>query len=414
MRRSALASLALLFTGISHADVVDDALGGRIGAGTTGEAIRALEASLDREPDDGRTLFALGVMQALHGWERVSQGLHRFGAGDPVRRGSAMVLPALAAIPTNPEPEPVTLDDLERMFLEGMEHLDAAERTLSRIGPEAFELRVDVLAIRMDFNGDGKATDAESFGAVLGRTRMRLRGADGPITELFVDFDRGDAEWLRGYCHLSLALDEWILAHDWTGVFDRAGHVFFPRNETPYAFLRGERSPFREERGMMGVDPIDLIAAIHMMRLPVTEPQRMGAAREHLLEAITCSRTMWDHYNAESDNGNEWIPNVDQHASLPTVTVGQREQDAWLAFLDDAEAMLQGELLLPFWRGDGSRGVNVRRIFEEPREFDLILWIQGSAAAPYLEEGEVGSREVWDEMENAFERHSFRHMFWFN
>jgi len=34
-------------------------------------------------------------------------------------------------------------------------------------------------------------------------------------------------------------------------------------------------------------------------------------------------------------------------------------------------------------------GVNLRRVFTEPREFDLVLWVQGTAAVPYLEAGEV-------------------------
>src|SRR5947208_7893227 len=35
------------------------------------------------------------------------------------------------------------------------------------------------------------------------------------------------------------------------------------------------------------------------------------------------------------------------------------------------------------------RGSNVRRVFIEPRTFDLVLWVQGSAAAPNLEAGEI-------------------------
>ncbi len=34
-------------------------------------------------------------------------------------------------------------------------------------------------------------------------------------------------------------------------------------------------------------------------------------------------------------------------------------------------------------------GHQLKRVFEEPQTFDLILWIRGSAAADYLEEGEL-------------------------
>ena len=62
--------------------------------------------------------------------------------------------------------------------------------------------------------------------------------------------------------------------------------------------------------------------------------------------------------------------------------------DAWLETLDEAEQVLQGKKLIPFWRGKpGGRGVNLRRVFTEPRAFDPIEWVQGTAATPYLEEG---------------------------
>ncbi len=415
MRLLALAAILHLGGGIAHADVVDDAVGGRIGGGTAGEAVVALQDALAANPADNRTRFALGAMQALHGWELLAQDLYRYGAGVPLRQAASFLLPPLAVLPANPEPEEVTLDDLEATILGAMEHLRRAERTLAEMGEEEFTLRVNVLGLRLDIDGDGRATDRETIASLLETAQVRLRSADGVVVDVLeVDFDRGDAEWLRGYCHLALALDEWALAHDWTSVFERTGHVLFPRAKTEYAFLRGPRSPFRAERRDLGVDPIDLVAAVHLMRLPVDEPERMGACREHLLAAIGRSRAMWAYYNDETDQGAEWIPNPAQEASLSGVRVDSEEQLAWLAFLNDAQAMLEGELLLPFWRGDGSTGINVRRVFEEPREFDLVLWIQGSAAAAYLEEGEIGSRKTWDDLQRAFERHSFRHMFWFN
>ena len=56
-------------------------------------------------------------------------------------------------------------------------------------------------------------------------------------------------------------------------------------------------------------------------------------------------------------------------------------RDTWLLFLDEADAILLGHKVLRFWRGDGTRGIDVTKVFLEPREFDLLYWIQGSAAA---------------------------------
>jgi len=61
--------------------------------------------------------------------------------------------------------------------------------------------------------------------------------------------------------------------------------------------------------------------------------------------------------------------------------------DAWLETLDEAEQVLQGKKLIPFWRGESERGVNLRRAFTESNSFDLIEWVQGTAATPYMENG---------------------------
>ena len=46
--------------------------------------------------------------------------------------------------------------------------------------------------------------------------------------------------------------------------------------------------------------------------------------------------------------------------------------------------------------------MNLRRVFTEPREMDPILWVQGTAAAPYLEAGTVTKPEVWTRLLRVF------------
>src|SRR5437763_11254576 len=101
------------------------------------------------------------------------------------------------------------------------------------------------------------------------------------------------------------------------------------------------------------------------------------------------AKEMWKHIQAETDDDNEWIPNPKQSGVLG-VKVTQDMIDTWLATLDEAEQVLHGKKLVPFWRGtQKDRGVNVRRAFTEPRTFDPVLWFQGTTAAPYLEKGEI-------------------------
>ena len=70
--------------------------------------------------------------------------------------------------------------------------------------------------------------------------------------------------------------------------------------------------------------------------------------------------------------------------------------------MDEAEAVLQGQKLVPFWRRGFKEGVNLQRVFTEPRPFDLVLWVQGTAALPYLEDGEQTSPETWRRFQRVF------------
>ena len=46
--------------------------------------------------------------------------------------------------------------------------------------------------------------------------------------------------------------------------------------------------------------------------------------------------------------------------------------------------------------------------------FDLVLWVQGSAATPYLEKGEFTRHEVWDRLLRVFEGEFVGFALWFN
>jgi hypothetical protein len=87
--------------------------------------------------------------------------------------------------------------------------------------------------------------------------------------------------------------------------------------------------------------------------------------------------------------------------------------DSWLAFLDEADSIFAGKRLVPFWR-NSDKGVNLRRVFTEPRTFDLVLWVQGTAAAPYLEDGPKTRKDVWDQLFRTFEGNLFLFAAWFN
>ena len=114
---------------------------------------------------------------------------------------------------------------------------------------------------------------------------------------------------------------------------------------------------------------------------------------------VKLSRESWRFYLAETDDDHEWIPNPKQSTVMPGGKVTDEMVKGWTEFLDEAEAIYAGKVLVPFWRDPGgSRGVNLRRAFTEPHGLDLVLWAQGTAALPYLEEGSITKPEFWQRM----------------
>ena len=64
--------------------------------------------------------------------------------------------------------------------------------------------------------------------------------------------------------------------------------------------------------------------------------------------------------------------------------------------------------------GASTKGINLRRVFEEPQPFDLVLWITGPAALPYLEDGPMTSTDEWNRITAAFEGSFGSYAIWFN
>ncbi|HEY8504086.1 MAG TPA: hypothetical protein VIL46_05850, partial [Gemmataceae bacterium] len=311
-------------------------------------------------------------------------------------------------LPQNPKPEKLTYAGSREILKRFLNDLRAAEATLAAVRAEDVKLPLRVGAVHLDIDGDGKPDTR--FAHLLGTA---LGGREIPATaDLAVTFDRADVAWLRGYCHLLTAFAEAALAHDGKELFDHTAHIFFANPDTPYAFLLEERkAPFFDVGD--GLDLIDVIAFIHTLRLPVAEPERMKSALGHLEKMLALSRESWKYIQAEKDDDNEWIPNPQQKGALG-IPVRREMIDGWMAFVGEAEALLAGKRLVPFWRGAGDRGVNLRRVFTEPRTLDAVLWVQGTAAAPYLEEGEMSRKEVWDQLLRVFRGEFLGFALWFN
>jgi hypothetical protein len=256
------------------------------------------------------------------------------------------------------------------------------------------KLVLDLKALRYDVDGDGTVNDGERFIAVVERVTGMTEAAM-PASLTFA-FDQGDVYWLRGYCNLLMAVGEFFLAHDWQESFDASFFHLFPAMQS--AFRDALKPPSGSETDEFA--PIaDFISFIHI-RWPVAEPARMAAVRTHLKQMIALSRESWTAIEAETDDDREWLPNARQTSPFASIQVDAAQIAAWRQVLDEAEAVLDGDKLVPHWRF--AQGINLRRVFEEPQPFDLVLWITGPAALPYLENGPISSSDDWARMTRVF------------
>lgn len=396
-------ALMLSLAAPAFADEAAQALTARhMEAGTLAAGEAELAALVARDPANNDAQFGLGAIQFLMAVEHLAQGLYRYGLSSP----RSIVVPVLRLpVPPNPSPESVTYTDFRDLIARFVSDLEKAEATLGAMTGADARLPVDLARIRYDANADGIVGSGELFAEVIARVMGTGLGAEAGAPTV-VAFDRADAYWLQGYANVLMALGEFLLAHDWHRSFDVGFHVFFPNADTPFVKeLSLSGNEWSRER------IIDVISFLHIA-WPVAEPVRMQRLRNHLKTVIALSRKSWIAIEAETDDDREWLPGSRQTQSFTGILIGADQVAAWRAVLDETEAILDGRKLVPHWRLE--RGINLRRVFDEPQAFDLVLWITGPAALPYLEPGPVTTREDWNRILQAFGSQFGRYAIWFN
>jgi hypothetical protein len=376
--------------------------------GKLADAERALAGDLKSKPEDDEARFALGVVQFLRAVEGRMQAFYRHG----YRSEPGMIPFTNLPIPRNPKPESLDYKTARKLLQAWIEDLGRAEATLAKVNSPEVKLPLHFGLIRLDFDGDGKAGEDETLWKVYGKFNRGANASAEAAKTFVIAFDRGDVDWLRGYCHVLSALTDALLAHDFEDLFNRSGYMLFDGIQPPQAFLVESNQP---KNGFDADQILDLVAMIHLVRLPVAEPERLKSALAHLEAMVALSRSSWKFILAETDDDREWVPNPRQGTVVPNVRVTAEMVEGWMRFLDEFESILGGKKLAPFWRGkQPGRGINVRRVLTEPRPFDLVLWVQGAAAAPYLEKGEISSTETWARLNRIFGGEFIGFALWFN
>jgi hypothetical protein len=359
-------------------------------------------------------------------------------------------------VPDNPKPDELTYAAFRNVLKTFVANLEMTEATLAKIKSKEVDLPLNIGLIRLDLNGDGQGAQDEAlwriFAVVAGSDRWLNEEA---AQKLLTDFDGSDVPWLRAYCHLLMAIAEFPLAHDWQRAFEATFPSIFhmpksrtqrkfdealaearaqlaemgPRPTQPrrppgmshrewfesdewkeYTRVRALRAAYASKHEYASI--ADLVAFVHLTHWPVVDNDRLARVLRHLEAVVGLSRENWKRILGETDNRNEWLPNLTQTGVLPSMPITQDRINGWHKFLDEFEAILRGTKLIPHWRFD--EGINLRRMFLEPHTFDIVLLLHGSAAVPYLEKGPVTDRETWNQITQLFEANFFRYLIWFN
>jgi hypothetical protein len=170
--------------------------------------------------------------------------------------------------------------------------------------------------------------------------------------------------------------------------------------------IRGEieaakaKLPGAAPRQSFGMErEFDLLYAVLTSLRQQPDAAHLRAAREDWREMIAQNRLFWAALATETDNDREWIANANQSSALP-ITIPEGAPEAWQKLLSDAEAVLEGKLLIPHSLLPDGYGISLAAYLENPGPIDLLDWIHGRGAYPYAARGPVITRQYW----NAFAR----------
>ncbi len=361
---------------------------------TTGlTATEARLAALATPTDADR--FALGGVRFLKTVEGALQLRWQTGLSEQLGMLPFLRLP----IPENPSPVAFDPSAITTLFSNVGTGMDRARAPLADIAPGAdFGVEINLADLWFDINANNTRDAGEDMLAVAGPMILgwQWESRDPATTPATIRFDGADAAWLSAYTHLLGGLSDIVVAYDPTAPITRS-------NESRAAMAKlGQLAP-DPIFGMGGggsMDAVDYIAVIFATLNQTPDKARMASAHTHLLAMVADNRRFWAEVVLETDNVNEWLPNDTQVSALG-VDLPPGTGTMWLGVLSDFEAMLKGEKLVPYWRVSGPAGVDVGAMFTDPRPIDLIAWVQGEGAVPYLKSGPLVTAESWMAFESV-------------
>lgn len=124
------------------------------------------------------------------------------------------------------------------------------------------------------------------------------------------------------------------------------------------------------------------------------DPKRMQAAHANLTKMVHYNKLFWAEVAKETDNENEWIPNPQQTSALG-IDIPEDAARLWQAILNDAELVLNGDLLIPHPLLPAGYGISLKSYIQNPSPIDIVGMIHGVNMYPFVEKGPRVSNRNW-------------------
>lgn len=336
-------------------------------------------SALDSPSDEER--FAVAGLEFLNALSQAYQ--LRWEVGMP--RDIDMMFGMAGRLPENDTTRNLDPAEITALLSNTLDAMERARTALAGIPEDSdFGLVLRFGDLWIDLDRDGKRAEYEDFAEMVGVTiwgwRWMSQTERPPLPEIRLDV--ADAAWLSAYTHMIAGSTEMILAYD--------PEPSIARVLEAKSVLRGAPEPGGRQRNFESF--VDLFAIIDGTLRHEPAVARTVAARDHFLAMVAENRIFWTRVAAETDNDREWIPN-DAQVSATGIPFPKGIGANWQRVLADAEGLLTGKLAAPYWDVEGfvmgnpdsaSIGIDISRMFTEPRPIDLVGWIQGWGALPYL------------------------------
>ncbi len=155
----------------------------------------------------------------------------------------------------------------------------------------------------------------------------------------------------------------------------------------------------RNRNSMRSYEPIiDSIYILFEVLRQDPDKFHLDRARVHWAEMIQSNQKFWQVVALETDNNREWVPNAQQTSALG-ITLATETMQTWQNILKEADAVVQGKLLIPHPLLPDGMGISLKDYFETPAPLDILGWFQGRSAYPYARHGQRMSSTSWQRLQ---------------